>query len=125
MNSILPYSALKATNVNGTLELLNLCTFGKAKYFHFVSTAGTLHGIPSDQLEQRMDVYHPMIDQIGGYAQSKWVAERLVTQAFDRGLRVSISRPSRISPHSKTAYFNPTDFMVRKFCIAVSFLLMK
>lgn len=116
VNSILPYSALKDTNVNGTLELLKLCTFGKPKLFHFVSTAGILHGISSDVIEDPANENHPFIDKIGGYAQSKWVAERLVIQAASKGLRVSISRPSRISPHSKTAYYNPTDFMVCLIC---------
>ena len=113
VHSILPYSTLKPTNVNGTLELIKLCCFGKPKVFHFVSTAGLLHGISDEKKEEPMESFHPMLEGIGGYSQSKWVAERLLNEAHKRGLRCSISRPSRISPHSITGLWNPIDYMVR------------
>jgi amino acid adenylation domain-containing protein len=54
-----------------------------------------------------------------GYAQSKWVAEKLVTIARDRGLPISIYRPGRISGHSKTGVCNSNDHTYRtiKGCI--------
>ena len=112
VHSILPYSALKKTNVDATIELIKLCCKGKPKLFHFVSTAGVLHGLTTKQQELPSDATHPMIDSIGGYSQSKWVSERLLNEAHQRGLRCSISRPSRISPHSKTANWNASDYMV-------------
>jgi thioester reductase-like protein len=48
-----------------------------------------------------------------GYAQSKWVAERLVAIARERGLPVSIYRPGRIAGHSQTGACNPGDLMYR------------
>jgi myxalamid-type nonribosomal peptide synthetase MxaA len=54
-----------------------------------------------------------------GYAQSKWVAEKLVTIARSRGLPVSIYRLGRITGNSKTGVWNTNDFMRRmiKCCI--------
>ena len=49
----------------------------------------------------------------GGYNRSKWVAERLVEQAADRGLPVTVFRPGPISGHSKTGVFNRQDFLYR------------
>jgi thioester reductase-like protein len=55
------------------------------------------------------------IDQIsapfGGYAQSKWVAEKLVMQAGGRGIPYAIYRPGLVSGHSRTGAWN-TDNMI-------------
>jgi thioester reductase-like protein len=56
-----------------------------------------------------------------GYAQSKWVAERLVMMARSRGLPVSIYRPGRITGHSQTGVSSLSDFSFRfiKGCIQI------
>jgi thioester reductase-like protein len=48
-----------------------------------------------------------------GYTQSKWVAEKLVTIARDRGFPITIYRPGRISGDSKTGVCNPDDHTFR------------
>ena len=45
-----------------------------------------------------------------GYTQSKWVAEKLVEVARERGLPVSVYRPSLISGDSRTGAWNTDDF---------------
>ncbi|MBZ5525731.1 MAG: SDR family oxidoreductase, partial [Acidobacteriia bacterium] len=56
---------------------------------------------------------------IGGYPQSKWVAERLVTIAADRGLPVRIYRPVFVTGDSTAGIWNTDDFLARmiKGCI--------
>ena len=49
----------------------------------------------------------------GGYGQSKWVAERLVEQARERGMRAYIHRPGRLTGHTVTGAFNDDDFLVQ------------
>jgi len=49
----------------------------------------------------------------GGYTQSKWVAEKLVTVARSRGLPVAVYRPGLITGHSRTGAWNTDDFMSR------------
>jgi amino acid adenylation domain-containing protein/thioester reductase-like protein len=110
-----PYSTLKAANVLGTQEVLRLASQIKIKPVHFISTisvfsAPTGTGVKLVCEESNLDDY-PIPE--GGYTQSKWVAEKLVTIARDRGLPVSIYRPGRISGHSKTGAFNPNDFFYR------------
>src|SRR5258706_15717598 len=60
------------------------------------------------------------VDELfGGYAQSKWVAERLVAAAKARGLPVAVYRPGMITGHSETGVSNPNDLMaaVLRGCI--------
>ena len=48
----------------------------------------------------------------GGYTQTKWVAERIVTEAMKRNVPVTISRPGRITGHSTTGATNTDDFLI-------------
>lgn len=110
-----PYSILKAANVLGTQEVLRLASQIKIKPVHFISTMSVFSpttgtGVKLVSEESNLDDY-PIPE--GGYTQSKWVAEKLVTIARDRGLPVSIYRPGRISGHSTTGAFNPNDFFYR------------
>lgn len=110
-----PYSTLKAANVLGTQEVLRLASQTKIKPVHFISTI-SVFSAPIGKVvklvgeESNLDDY-PIPE--GGYTQSKWVAEKLVNIARDRGLPVSIYRLGRISGHSKTGAFNPNDFFYR------------
>ncbi|MEM8674923.1 MAG: thioester reductase domain-containing protein [Cyanobacteria bacterium P01_G01_bin.67] len=110
-----PYHLLKSTNVWGTLSILKLACKQKVKPVHFISTISvfnfdhTNHSLKvkeSDSIEK----YHA---PLGGYAQSKWVAERLVTIASDRGLPITIHRIGPVSGSSKTGVFNQNDFLYR------------
>jgi thioester reductase-like protein len=49
----------------------------------------------------------------GGYLQSKWVADKLMTEARSRGLPVCIYRPGLITGHSESGAWNTDDVMSR------------
>jgi amino acid adenylation domain-containing protein/thioester reductase-like protein len=110
-----PYSTLKAANVLGTQEVLRLASLGKVKPVHFISTISVFSAAGDAGVKVIQE--HSSLDdgQVpeGGYTQSKWVAEKLVAIARDRGLPVSIYRLGRVSGHSKTGVFNPNDFLYR------------
>jgi amino acid adenylation domain-containing protein/thioester reductase-like protein len=104
VNLVYPYSALRAANVGGTLEVLRLATTSETIPLHYISTIDVFHSeqydgcnsiLESDQLPSADGYYE-------GYAQTKWVAEKLVMAARDRGLPVAIYRLGMITGHSKT-----------------------
>ena len=106
-----PYAALKAVNVLGTQEVIRLACRGRPKPLHFVSTldvffasgaAGGAALLEDDPLD------HPG-GEATGYAQSKWVAEKLVAVARERGLPVWVYRFGRVSWHSASGVWNPDD----------------
>ncbi len=110
VNMLYPYQELKAANVGGTKEVLRLASHGKVKPLHYVSTLSVLPhtGHTRDQVvseQDQLDDYRAYVK--GGYAQSKWVAEKLVTIARSRGLPTTIYRPGRITGHSQTGVWNP------------------
>ncbi|NEP26686.1 thioester reductase domain-containing protein, partial [Moorena sp. SIO3I6] len=121
VNFVYSYSVLKPANVLGTHEVLRLASQTKIKPVHFISTMSVFSSsaysdkqviFESDSLD-----YTP--DNDDGYAESKWVAEKLVMEARDRGLPVCIYRPGRITGHSQTGFCNTEDLFSRmiKGCI--------
>ncbi|MBD2464423.1 thioester reductase domain-containing protein [Oscillatoria sp. FACHB-1407] len=120
LNFVYPYSALKSTNVLGTQEVLRLACLIKTKPLHYVSTdavfdSSAYYGI--EVIEAEPILHTEGIDL--GYTQTKWVSEKLVTIARDRGLPVTIYRPPLIAGDSKTGTWNTDDFTCRflKGCI--------
>ncbi|WP_129311568.1 amino acid adenylation domain-containing protein [Streptomyces sp. L2] len=117
INFAYPYSSMKRTNVDGVLTLLDLATTHRRKPFHHVSTIITLVGFGT------ADVRYVMEDQplahaeriSLGYAESKWVAERLVSEAAARGLPVSIYRPYEISGTRDRGIWNTDTLMCAWF----------
>ncbi len=110
----LPYAQLKATNVLGTEEILRFACRSKPKPLHFISTISVF--VATQMGVQTIFENDPLDSNgvpSGGYAQSKWVAERLVTIAQGRGLPVCIYRPGAISGHSQTGVFNRSDFLYK------------
>ena len=113
VNFVYPYRAHKASNVLGTQEVLRLASQTRLTPVHVVSTLSILYsgGINDGRvLHEDAD-----LDQVGapfgGYAQSKWVAEKLVMQAGARGIPVAIYRPGLVSGHSLTGAWN-TDNLI-------------
>ncbi|MBV8062118.1 MAG: thioester reductase domain-containing protein [Nevskia sp.] len=98
VNWAYPYAALKATNVLGTQEVLRLACRGRAKPVHHVSSIAVFLAAgradadviaEDDDLDGSTGLY-------GGYAQSKWVAEKMAATARGRGLPVTVYRPGLI-----------------------------
>jgi amino acid adenylation domain-containing protein/thioester reductase-like protein len=120
VNFTYPYSVLKAPNVLGTQEVLRLACQVKVKPVHFISTISVVYpNNPDVEVVREQDSLDDAKMPSDGYAQSKWVAEKLVTIARERGIPVCIYRPGRISGDSQTGACNPGDHTYRmiKGCI--------
>jgi thioester reductase-like protein len=121
VNNIYPYALFKAANVRGTEEVLRLASQIKIKPVHFISTASVFVSDEYFKLEVVLenDPLEHSQGLVGGYTQSKWVAEKIVMMARDRGLPCSIYRLGRVTWHSQTGVWNPNDLFYRfiKSCI--------
>jgi amino acid adenylation domain-containing protein/thioester reductase-like protein len=109
VNHTYSYPALRAANVEGTREVLRLAALAGGVPVHFISTASVAGGGGAgpryeDALLDRKSVNN-------GYAQSKWVAERLVRAAGARGLPVSIHRPGWVTGATDSGISNERDFI--------------
>jgi amino acid adenylation domain-containing protein/thioester reductase-like protein len=112
VNALYPYSMLKAANVLGTQEVLRLACHTRIKAVHYVSTISVFppESLASGVMDERF-IVEGGNSLHGGYAQSKWVAERLVSTAAAKGLPVSIYRPGRVSGDSRTGLWTPDPLL--------------
>ncbi|KAH7329806.1 alpha-aminoadipate reductase Lys1p [Rhizoctonia solani] len=128
---VYPYPKLRATNVVSTLSVIELAAANKAKMVSFVSStsaldtehyvrlsdsaiaAGGLGVLESDDLEGARTGLQT------GYGQTKWVSEKVLMEASQRGLSCRIVRPGYVVGDSKSAVTNTDDFIWRlvKGCI--------
>jgi thioester reductase-like protein len=111
LNFVYPYSGMKPMNVLGTQEILRLACLNRPKTLHYMSTFGVFESpaYAGKVVAEDTPLEHSE-NMFLGYAQSKWVAEKLVWIARDRGLPISIYRLPLITGHSKTGVWNTNDF---------------
>jgi thioester reductase-like protein len=111
LNFVYPYSRLKLTNIFGTQEILRLACRKKTKFLHYVSTDAVFDSSKYYDTQVVETTPPDCIEGIDlGYTQTKWVSERLVQVARERGLPVSIYRPPLITGHSRFGAWNTEDF---------------
>lgn len=107
-----PYASLKAANVDSTLTLLEWSVTGPLKPLHFISTLGIVDTVAFQNQDVTEDTpLNAWRGLVGGYSQSKWVADALAVQARERGLPVSIHRLGSVTGDHEHALCNPTDFL--------------
>ena len=107
------YLSLRDVNVNGSQEVLRLAMQSRLKPTHIVSSYSVLASNENKRGTVVLDgAPLPAFDALAiGYAQTKWVVERLVAQAQERGLPAVIYRPGNITGHSVTGVSNTGDIM--------------
>jgi len=118
VNYLFNYDRMRDANVIGTNEVLRLSFEGRPKEFNYVSTTfifgwalkSVLYETDGNQKMELLDF---------GYSQSKWVAEKVVEDARDKGLSVRIFRPALVSP-SVSGGGNNFDIAVRLVAFMVN-----
>jgi thioester reductase-like protein len=114
LNFLFSYNQLKQTNVNGTVECLRFACTGNPKYFHYISSY-SVYDNPShfNKIGLESD---PLLSSEGyflGYSETKWVAEKLVSEAASRGLRITLYRPGEITASLKENIWKLEDMISR------------
>ncbi|MFE3203736.1 amino acid adenylation domain-containing protein [Embleya sp. NPDC059237] len=124
VNLVRGYSAHRPANVEGTVEILRFATRCRPKALHFVSTlaARGRAPVPDGPGSRAPEAPWPAADAATtGYGRSKWVAERLVLQAAERGLPTAVHRLGEVMPATDTGVPNTgsrTDLFIRA-CLRV------
>lgn len=112
VNMVLPFEKLKATNFEGVINIAAFALHSKLKPLHYASTLSVFvstdkdSGIlkESDSMEDTQSIY-------GGYAQSKWLAEKALLKLQDLGAPISIYRLGLITGDTTSGITADTDFL--------------
>ncbi|MBC8943670.1 non-ribosomal peptide synthetase [Xenorhabdus indica] len=114
INFVLPYSSVKGTNVDGTVEIINFCCHHQHKKLEYISTIAVFSSdYPNQPITEDCFPDHPDSLSIG-YTQSKWVAEQYIQQARTQGVDINVYRIGRISGDSVTGACQEDDFLWRQ-----------
>ncbi len=106
VNYLYNYASMRATNVEGTKVLLEFCLNGCEKEVNHISTTFIFGWATKDVLYE-YDINKDLKLLDFGYSQTKWVSERLISQAFDANhVKGRIFRPALISPSIDGSGFN-------------------
>ncbi|GAA4533590.1 amino acid adenylation domain-containing protein [Amycolatopsis samaneae] len=107
VNFLYPYEALRAVNVDGTREVVGLAAPRRVPV-HFLSTIAVLAGFGTAGVrhvaEDRPLAHADRLTM--GYAESKWVAEKLLQEAAAHGVPVAIHRPYEVTGDRRTGACN-------------------
>jgi thioester reductase-like protein len=114
INYVCPYEILKKTNVVGTKECLRFACTNKPKRFNHVSSF-TVYDNPShfNKIVYEDDSLSNAEGYCFGYSETKWVAEKLVRSAGERGLKTVIYRPGEITGDCFTGIWKINDMVSR------------
>lgn len=106
------YAGVRASNVEALRTLIGMAGRGCGTSLHYLSTLAVAP--PHQQLptipEVPLSAGPHMRD---GYTQSKWVAETLLSAAFERGLHGRIYRLARVCPGELDSGVHAEDLFVR------------
>lgn len=120
VHHIYDYITLYPSNVASTLELIKLSVTHKNKQLHFISTLNSEGELDEfGKKDEKVPNNTLPMQYKSGYEQSKWVAERLIAQAQDRGIRASIYRLSFVQGQQETGIVNEGNHftLILKSCI--------
>jgi thioester reductase-like protein len=115
VNFMHSYQSLKPATVFGTQEVLRFAGHLRTKRLHHISTVAVFtnpHYRKAAVLLEDDPVEH-WEGLMVGYAQSKWVAEKMVRIARSREMPVAIYRPGMITGDSRSGECKLDDFMPR------------
>jgi thioester reductase-like protein len=101
VNAGLPYGAMRATNVEGALNLLRFCGQERCKRLHLMSSTVAGPGVA------QVDPAGPMTDS---YARTKAVAEAVCAGAAEKGFDVVVYRLGALGGDSRTGFCNERDW---------------
>lgn len=122
------YGELKRANVNTVLDLIELASYGRTRTsINCLST----WSVPHLQSHEKTKLvkgsvnsgptsaanYEPSDDAELFYFKSRWVAEKLLSSAAERGFNISIFRASAISGNTKTALPPPQEDLVKQMIV--------
>ncbi|YCM46195.1 AMP-binding protein [Verrucomicrobiaceae bacterium 227] len=111
-HSLAPYPALEKSNVGGTATILELQKTGIPKHLIYASTLSVfVDASPLPKVCQEDDLPKTASTIYGGYAQTKWVAEKLVQES---ALPTNVIRLGLLTANQSTGYSAPEDSLTRK-----------
>jgi len=113
MNHLATYREMKNTTVEGVKRILSFACTGKQKMIHYISTLSVFNGGKSRQINEMTPIEHEVHYNSAGYASSKWVADKLMILAWERGVPSNIYRLGLVTGDSQKGRYDKAQSFYR------------
>jgi thioester reductase-like protein len=121
VNFAFSYTMLRGTALGSTQHLLRFATLNRLKKFNFISSYSALlsHGVTHHPFFSEGPLPDRPCDMRLGYIKSKWVSEKLLENASQQGVPVTIMRLGNVLADINTGLGNAKDLFtyIPEFCI--------
>jgi myxalamid-type nonribosomal peptide synthetase MxaA len=107
VNFVYPYQSLKSINVDGVREIIGFACHARVKPIHYLSTTAVWPMGADRVFDEDSDLDHDLLLNLA-YDETKWVAEKMLRQAAERGVPVAVYRPGEVSGDSRTGESDDT-----------------
>ncbi|HNB37345.1 MAG TPA: thioester reductase domain-containing protein, partial [Anaerolineales bacterium] len=114
VNFIYPYEALRATNVLGIHEVIQFAFYARIKPVHHLSTAAIWPMGAQYTYYEKDPIDHDGLLNLG-YDEAKWVGEKCLMYAAERGLPLARYRPGEVGGDSVTGRCVTDHFIIACF----------
>jgi thioester reductase-like protein len=111
VNFIYPYEALRATNVLGIHEIIQFAFHARIKPVHHLSTAAIWPMGAHYSFYEKDSIDHNGLLNLG-YDEAKWVGEKALLNAAERGLPVARYRPGEVGGDSRSGHCVTDHFLI-------------
>ena len=101
VNFVYPYQTLKPINVDGVREIIAFACHARIKPIHYLSTTAVWPMGADRGFDEDSDLDHDLLLNLA-YDETKWVAEKMLRQAAERGVPLAVYRPGEVSGDSRT-----------------------
>ncbi|MBD9628168.1 thioester reductase domain-containing protein [Ensifer sp. ENS06] len=116
INFVSPYDRLRPSNVQSTRTMIELAVSGTTKPLHFVGSLGVIDHSTARADSPAADEASPIDCWQGlpnGYLQVRWVSDRMMRRALERGLPGSVMRMTTVCGDLVNHRPNPQDMFWR------------
>jgi amino acid adenylation domain-containing protein/thioester reductase-like protein len=126
MNHLESYAMAKPTNVGATRELIKLAAIHRPKVINYISTLSIFRSSGTDAVRV-VDETTPIDGEqhlsSSGYVASKWVGEKLIMTASDRGIPCNIFRVGLVWADAQQGRYDELQqgYRVFKSCLLSGF----
>jgi amino acid adenylation domain-containing protein/thioester reductase-like protein len=121
MNHLETYSMAKRANVDSVRSIIRFAAQSRPKLINYISTLGVFGGMGPRVVDEDSSIDRERHKKASGYVASKWVAEKIVMRAGERGIHCKIFRVGLAWADSMRGHYDEAQ---REHRILKSSLLM-
>ncbi|MFT4929983.1 MAG: amino acid adenylation domain-containing protein/thioester reductase-like protein, partial [Phenylobacterium sp.] len=110
MDHIANYEQMKGVNVDGVAQVLRFVSHKRQKKLEYLSTTGVYNTVPGHKRNEQSSIDNEEHLRMNGYISTKWVGEKLILLANERGFDANIHRLGLVTGEQSSGKNDPSQW---------------